>query len=711
MWENENKNPFTKQVNLDWENSEENSAPDNPFKHLEEEKKPELNEKKPNKKKKKISVWSVLFWIFILFLFLAILLIFVLVIWWPNNPLLTLLWIQAATIQTSLLQLTNTIFTIFSIVVFIFLGFWIFARLLAKKEDKEKRRSALIISFSSWFLLFITMAAWIWLYSWIESFEFHLNIKAEITMEPSKTDKLVTPVIINFSALNAIIVSEAKWKEISNILWDFDNDWSYDYKWIEPNISHEFQVHWQKRVVVTFEYKDWSRQSFEKFFVLKTWSFAAKPDEWPIPLEVEFDASNLSDATVNPISEYRWFFTWWEVEDLVTSKPKAKYTFDKVWNYEVVLVTVDSKNNIQKYKKDINAKTWNWWSLLKPVIEILPWKQWSAPLKLKFSAESSTSSDWNIVSYEWDFWDLTEPISWKTVLKTFEKEWEYEVTLMVEDNSWQKKLATETVSVIKNQEAPIAVITIDKEALEWNTPFDVSFDASKSKDADNDIVEYNWDFDSDWKIDSTWEKVSFVYREPWAFTATLIVEDSEWNKWKDTVEFLLTSKKQAIITTDKNTWEAPLVVSFDASSTLIDKDDKIINYSWDFWDWILEEYSWANKTHKYTDPWKYLVKLIVSTENWEVYESEKEVFVREISLQSCFEASKTKWTAPTSIKFDSHCSRWVIENWHWDFWDWSISYQRSPVHEFNKAWEYDVKLQVTDEKSNVSIYKMTINLD
>lgn len=714
MPENENNNPFTKQVDLNSKNeSEKNIAPENPFKHLEEVslwKDMQDNKKPEKKKKKKVSIWAILFGIFILFLFLAILLIFILVIWWPNNPLLKLLWIQAATIQSSLLWLTNIIFSFFSILVFIFLTVWIFIRLLAKKEDKKRKKSWLILSLSSWWLLFITMAAWIWLYTRIESFEFKLNIKAEILTDPVKTDNIATPAIIKFSARQALFVSERRWKKIDNIRWDFDNDWSIDYHWIEPDVSHEFQISWQKRIIVIFDFKDWTSQKFEKFINFKEWSFYAKPGSWFWPLEVAFDASNLWDSSINSISEYRWFFKWWDVEDLITSKPKTKFIFEKIWEYEVRLVTSDNKNNIKTYTKKITVKPWWKLNILKPVITVSPWKEWIIPLKLKFSWEKSMTWVWEIISYKWDFWDLSEPLSWKTVIKEFKKEWEYEVVLTIENSSWVKKTQTEYIKAVKNEWLPVAKILTTPEILKWWLPFAVSFDASTSIDSDKDIVEYNWDFNDDWKTDLTWEKVDFIFREIWNFKISLTVIDSKWNKSIEFTEVNVVRKKQAIISLDKNSWEAPLVVSLDGSSTLIDKNDTIVNYYWDFWDWILEEFSSANKSHIYENPWSYIVKLIVSTNNWEVFESTKEIFVREVSLQSCFEASKTQWVVPTSIKFDSHCSRWIIETWKWDFWDWAISYQRSPIHKFKKPWKRTVILQITDKKNNVSKFETIINL-
>ena len=65
----EDKNPFTKQVDIKWE---KNNTPENPFKHLEEDSwwKDEQEWKKSLKKrKKKISIWLLLLGIFILFLF------------------------------------------------------------------------------------------------------------------------------------------------------------------------------------------------------------------------------------------------------------------------------------------------------------------------------------------------------------------------------------------------------------------------------------------------------------------------------------------------------------------------------------------------------------------------------------------------------------------------------------------------------------------
>lgn len=171
----------------------------NPFKIISEKKDLEkkYNEGAPENrsaKSKKSFLWFFV-WFLILAIFASVLLIFILIVWWPDNPLLDLLWIQAAQIQSSLLNITQTVFSLFSIWIFgvgaIFLFLWILA-----KNDKKK---FYISSWIFWWLLFLTVVIWLWLYNYINWFNFWLNVRADIEVQlenwSKDLSKITTPAI------------------------------------------------------------------------------------------------------------------------------------------------------------------------------------------------------------------------------------------------------------------------------------------------------------------------------------------------------------------------------------------------------------------------------------------------------------------------------------------------------------------------------------
>lgn len=696
--ENSNQNPFLKQINTE-ENTINNTS----------------SSSQDNKQiipKKKVSILMILFWIFFLILFLSVLLIFVLVIWWPNSPLLVLLWIEALSIQQSLLSLTNTIFLVFSLILFIILSIWVFRWLLSKKEDTEKRKFSLFLSIFSWISLFITMIIWIWLYNFIAKFDFQLNIKAELQISPKNTENLIAPAIIDFSINDAILIAQNKWKRITKILWDFDNDWSFEKQWLESDTSYEVKNSWMNKTIVMLEFQDWTTQVFEKLFYLWQATFYAMPEKWASPLNVNFDASNLSISWWNKIVEYRWYFNWENESFNTTKTPVTQFVFEKIWTYKVLLVTLDSANTIKKYYKEIIVKTPEISEkILVPIIQISPSKEGNAPFKIVLDASQSTSKKNEITKYEWKFSDSQEITYWKTISKVFDSPWEYEIYLNIEDKEWNKDSITDKIKVLTADNKPNAIINTNPSLLTWSIPFSVEFDASSSIDINNDIVDYAWDFDGDWNFDIKWAKTSYTFMNPWNQIIRLTVTDSKWNIWIKDISFYLEDRtNKAILNVDKNSWSIPLIVSFDASSTQVWIDDSIVNFEWDFWDSTNPEFWWAKVKHKFTIPWNYLVKLKAYSEKWKILESSKQIFVREPQLQACFSASKTIIKAPSDIKFDSLCSQWEILEWTWDFWDWSLSKSPSPIHRFTSPWNYKVILQITNEKKNVSEYEQLIEV-
>ena len=711
----ENKNPF-KQINQDSWNNQKTSIIKDDFKKIKKS------------KKKKVSFLWFFIWLLILGLFASVLLIFILIVWWPWNPLLWLLWIQAAQIQTSLLNITQTVFSIFSLWIFwvwaVFLFLWVLA-----KNDKKK---FFIISWIFWWLLFLTVIIWLWLYNFIYWFNFNLDIKAEIEIQnqtwTSDLSKIITPAILDFSIKNWVLNAKNWWKQIKSIYWDFNNDGDFDSKWIEENISHEFNTPWNKKILVVLNFIDWTTQNYEKIFKIADWSFLVDNKSWTVPLKVTFDTQWIVDNSKNWISEFRWYFDWWENPDLITSKTIIEHIFKKIWKYNVVLITVDTKNNIKKYSKKIEVISQDWSSNLISNIKIFPSNKWVAPFKVRLTWENSVSKKWEIIWYIWNFWDFDKWVSWKELVKTFNKPWTFQVKLTIENEYWEKKSSEKTILVTWEDKAPVAKISsnldtkLEKEHnLNKNNkiknnikkvylPFNLVLNWSNSIDINNDIIKYSWDFNWDWVYDAFWEKVEKKFREAWDFKIKLVVEDSKWNKWESFLKFKAENSVKAIISTDKDSWVAPTVILFDASFSRVDIKDKIVNYSWDFWDWTKNNFSSAQKKHNFENQWVYDVVLNIFTEKWKTYKDSKKIFIREKSIQACFDTSKSISNKNSEIQFISKCSSWEIENWKWDFWDWKISYQRNPIHLFKKNWNYTVILQLTDYKNNVSEFRKLIKI-
>lgn len=695
--EEQNSNPFLRQINTS-----------NPL--VTAPQPDQVNWEKP---KKKMSIWLIILWIFFLLLFLAILLIFSLVIWWQNNPLLWVLWIQAYDIQRFLINLTDGIFTSFALVVFLLLAIWVFKVLLAKKEEKDKKRNWMVMSLVSFSMLFFTLITWFFIHDFIAKYDFFLNIKTEIEMTPSDTQNLVAPVPISFSLDKAVRFAVSRWKKIKKILWDFNDDGVYEKEWLDTVLLYEVQDSWRNRVRASLEFEDWTSEEIPtRTFFIGAASFIATPKIWTIPLEITFSAESIQNESKIDISEYRWYFDWRDSQPEITKESKIVHTFNKAWEYDIVLVTKDSANTIKKYTQQISAKGTENAKIINAKIRIYPGSEGVAPFKVRFDWWESSSIRWNIIKYEWFFNEFDDAALWKTVLYTFEEIWTHKVRLKLTDSLWNEENSTEEIKVIQSDVVPTATWESIPTELEWTVPFDVIFDASKSSDPNNDIVDYEWDFNWDQKPDKSWAKVTNTFRNSWEQTIILTVTDSEWHKSKLSKKITLSEPKNlAIIVTDVSSWPVPLVVSFDASTSRVETWTSIVNYEWDFGEWKESIFAWASIKHKYQQEWTYKIKLTIYTNKWDKYRTDTTIYARIPQFQACFEASKNTTKINSKIIFDSSCSQWDISTWTWHFWDWTLSHERMPIYEYSSPGKYDVTLEITNEKNLVSDYKQSIIIE
>jgi len=101
----------------------------------------------------------------------------------------------------------------------------------------------------------------------------------------------------------------------------------------------------------------------------------------------------------------------------------------------------------------------------------------------------------------------------------------FKITVLVTDANEQSFQAVTQVEV--KPSGPVAAA----EAIpsEGDAPLDVAFDASGSDDADGDVVNYEWDFNSDgvWDYESAIPTADHTYNLPGTYNATLRVTDDD----------------------------------------------------------------------------------------------------------------------------------------------------------------------------------------
>ena len=218
-----------------------------------------------------------------------------------------------------------------------------------------------------------------------------------------------------------------------------------------------------------------------------------------------------------------------------------------------------------------------------------------------FDGSSSVDPDGEIVSYAWDFdGDGKTDATGKTASYVFAASGSHEVSLTVTDNDGNTDTVTKTIEVAPAPsggtshgfQPPIADFSYTPGAPQADEP--VFFDGSSSVDPDGEIVSYAWDFDGDWKVDSTAVTAEHTFPTAGSYEVSLTVTDDDGNS--DTITYTIeVGGDQG--SASPGTFLPPLAefthspeaphagepVEFNGMSSL-DFDGEIVAYAWDFED-------------------------------------------------------------------------------------------------------------------------------
>lgn len=154
---------------------------------------------------------------------------------------------------------------------------------------------------------------------------------------------------------------------------------------------------------------------------------------------------------------------------------------------------------------------------------------------------------------------------------------------------------------------PTAII--EAAPLEGPAPLTVSFDGSRSFDANDLITKFEWSFGDGTRAEGP--KVSHTYAREGIYRATLTVTDSFGATGRSGVQIVVGNPPpQAIFTASPTSGWAPLTVAFDASASFDPTGDGIVSFEWDFGDGTGAQD--AQAVHVYEIPGRYDVVLRVT---------------------------------------------------------------------------------------------------
>lgn len=346
--------------------------------------------------------------------------------------------------------------------------------------------------------------------------------------------------------------------------------------------------------------------------------------------------------------------------------------------------------------------------------------QLAAPVQITFSAQGireryKTSK---IIAYNWDFngdGKYTEG-SGEQIVHTFT------------DKGDNNGLFNVGVEVVFEKGKPIVVtkqVTISNilptvafsaaPGLKGFTPFEVSFDASESKDPDGSIVRYEWDFDDDARYDAEGVTTKHIFEDVGTHRVMLRVTDN--NAATSTSEQIVTVEKtektEVIIDAQPGlSGTAPFEVLLDASRSVMPRTE-IRSYKWSFGDGSKDERS-RTATHTFAKEGSYVVALEItgadgrkeSTAVSIVVSAPKAVPTAVIEVTPAPKDGVIEGDVPLTLSLSASKSTDKDDNiieYRWSYVNPETVDESGEkvTHTYSEAGEYTVTLQAVDADDNI----------
>lgn len=603
------------------------------------------------------------------------------------------------------------------VTVFISL-FFLFKNISAKKEDLEKKKAAAkkAMIFSGVFVF--STILWIIALLFLNP-RLNPNVFVGIATNPENTLGLTAPVEIEFDA-TSIPVDQDVYRILA-YSWNFGDGATAN----GPVVSHRFTKKAPGdgiyRVELLVKYQDLSSsQQFDQTLVVqvgilneKTSAiFVASPTSGEIPLKVRFDASSSFDPDGEIVS-YEWDLDGDGQFDDANAKT-ANYTYEQEGSYEVSLRVTDNNGDTNIATTLIEAGTVNG---LRAIItsDLAGGEFYYTDEKYTFSGELSQIQSGNINKYTWNFGDGTKNVQSRSTSHTFANPGTYSVELTIYDQEGNTDSTTNEITVVDQGTPPTAKIksepVVSGDTITGPVPLEVIFDGGTSTDKEDDIIEYEWDFDNDGQIDDTGESVNHIYEKEGMYEARLVVTDAAGNQGEKVVNIEVAAQGIiARITSDITNGEVPLTVNFDASSSTY-KGEEIASYSYDFGDGSKTYTGGSSVSYKYTSVGTFTVTLTITGTDGKTDTATTVVVIRPVEITACFEVNTDSGTAPVSVSVDPSCSKGAISSYKWSFGDGDISYDRKPAnHIYDKKGTYTITLEVTGDSGVVDMFTKDIEV-
>lgn len=639
--------------------------------------------------------------------------------------------------------LVSLFFGTLALLAVVMLFYQVARRILAAKGEIALKQSTVLKAVFSLLFLTITIGLWYLTYSYINRFEMQqLELPIEIVTNPPSTTGLISPIQVQFSAERMTAHFKAGY-DILAYRWDKDSDSKIDatgekvtlyfpnggknngvydvilYLDIQPKAGGD---------KTTREYTHTVTISQQEIYGEIKTNFASGE----APFVVQFDASGIKDPDNVPIINYAW-----DIDN--DSRPdydgagyqRVKHTFEKIGDHTVTLTVTsesllpDGQHEKKQFSTVVTVREPKEFSEAEVSFKVTPLTG-VAPLTISMDASGSTKNGtYKVDSYEWLIGDDLAKLSGEKNTFTFMRPGQYPVTLTVTYANGLKKNDSVMVQVNDVKYAPQAVIFTDPplsrkySAVAGSAPLVVKFNASQSKDADNNISRYSWDFDGDGIWDTEGSIVEYKYWKVGNFIAKLRVIDADGSDSTATIKIMV-GEELPVIDFGASTvaGPAPLTIDFDASGSRLPQNKEIVSYSWDFNSDSRDRYrkvfvtESAQTTHIFDSIGEYIVKLVLNASDGTTYEDTLKIIATYPTLKAYFDVSRLSGKAPLAVSFDGTGSSGNIAKLEWVFNDGSVvNDEKQTIHVFREPGSYIVNLFIYDGLGNINSYSRTITVE
>ena len=332
-----------------------------------------------------------------------------------------------------------------------------------------------------------------------------------------------------------------------------------------------------------------------------------------------------------------------------------------------------------------------------------------APLSVNFDASASNDPDGVISEYLWTI--NGESFSGVQLGHTFEQAGEYQVKLVVTDEKGATGEIIKTITILPTNVAPIAQFSFTPEG--GDAPLNVSFDASGSSDSDGEILEYLWSF-SDGAIQRG-ITTTHIFESAGIHTIVLKVTDNDGAFFilEKTIEATVPNvAPDAQFSFTPTSGDCPLTVNFDAT-TSSDSDGTIRHYNWVFGDGVTA--SGVTVSHVFASEGTFVIKLTVVDNDGASDQIEKSIVITKPNVLpiAVFNFVPQTGKAPLKVSLDASASGdsdGAIVNYAWSISNGASLMGPQVEYTFNIKGEYQITLQVTDDRGGVTSFAQTITI-